>query len=114
MSSRMRAVCCMSAVWCGFPAGSSRSLACTGVRNHACACTRVPCMHARWAPQLTALPGPGPAPLACLRALQEMRQQREIWERNRPMTDEELDAILPGGWGWGMGVGDGGWGWGWG
>lgn len=27
---------------------------------------------------------------------QEMKQQREMWERNRPLTDEELDAMLPG------------------
>ncbi|KAG2427813.1 hypothetical protein HXX76_012137 [Chlamydomonas incerta] len=27
---------------------------------------------------------------------QEMRLQREMWERNRPLSDEELDAMLPG------------------
>lgn len=27
---------------------------------------------------------------------QQMRWDREIEERNRPLTDEELDAILPG------------------
>lgn len=29
-------------------------------------------------------------------AYQEMRLQREMWERNRPLSDEELDAMLPG------------------
>ena len=24
-----------------------------------------------------------------------MRLQKEMWERNRPLTDEELDAMLP-------------------
>jgi hypothetical protein len=27
---------------------------------------------------------------------QEMRTQREMFERNKPLTDEELDALLPG------------------
>ncbi len=27
---------------------------------------------------------------------QEMRLQREMYERNRPLSDEELDAMLPG------------------
>ena len=26
---------------------------------------------------------------------QDMRLQKEMWERNRPLTDEELDAMLP-------------------
>ncbi len=26
---------------------------------------------------------------------QEMRLQKEMWERNRPLLDEELDAMLP-------------------
>ncbi|KAG1666568.1 hypothetical protein FOA52_000535 [Chlamydomonas sp. UWO 241] len=29
-------------------------------------------------------------------AYQEMRLQKEMWERNRPVSDEELDAMLPG------------------
>ncbi len=28
-------------------------------------------------------------------AYQEMRQQKEMWDRNRPLTDDELDAMLP-------------------
>jgi len=24
------------------------------------------------------------------------RAERELWERNKPMSDEELDALLPG------------------
>lgn len=27
---------------------------------------------------------------------QEMRTQREMYERNKPLSDEELDAMLPG------------------
>jgi splicing factor 3B subunit 1 len=27
---------------------------------------------------------------------QDMRLQKEMWERNRPLTDEELDAMMPG------------------
>lgn len=27
---------------------------------------------------------------------QEARMQKEMWERNRPLTDEELDSMLPG------------------
>ncbi len=27
---------------------------------------------------------------------QDLRLQKEMWERNRPLTDEELDAMLPG------------------
>jgi splicing factor 3B subunit 1 len=27
---------------------------------------------------------------------QEMRTQKEMWERNKPLTDEQLDAMLPG------------------
>ena len=30
-------------------------------------------------------------------AYQQMKLEREIEERNRPLTDEELDALLPGG-----------------
>ncbi len=26
----------------------------------------------------------------------EMRNQREMFERNKPLTDEDLDALLPG------------------
>lgn len=29
-------------------------------------------------------------------AYQEMRLQKEMWDRNRPLGDEELDALLPG------------------
>jgi hypothetical protein len=27
---------------------------------------------------------------------QAARAERELWERNKPLTDEELDALLPG------------------
>lgn len=32
-------------------------------------------------------------------AYQAMKLEREIEERNRPLSDEELDAMLPGGFG---------------
>ncbi|KXZ49786.1 hypothetical protein GPECTOR_19g237 [Gonium pectorale] len=48
-------------------------------------------------PSLSALgaAGAGAVPMTP-EAYQEMRLQREMWERNRPLTDEELDAMLPG------------------
>ncbi|KAG2491765.1 hypothetical protein HYH03_009926 [Edaphochlamys debaryana] len=50
-------------------------------------------------PSLSALGGAGGAgagvPMTP-EAYQEMRLQREMWERNRPLSDEELDAMLPG------------------
>lgn len=50
-------------------------------------------------PSLSALGGAGaggPGVPMTPEAYQEMRLQREMWERNRPLSDEELDAMLPG------------------
>ncbi|EFJ42040.1 hypothetical protein VOLCADRAFT_30174, partial [Volvox carteri f. nagariensis] len=47
-------------------------------------------------PSLSALGAAAAAGQVTPEAYQEARLQREMWERNRPLTDEELDAMLPG------------------
>lgn len=75
------------------------------------ACTLQTCCHLAWSCAAGATPAatagmetPAAAALQRIQSqvpmtpeqYQEMRTQREMFERNKPLTDEELDAILPG------------------
>ena len=76
--------------------GSSDTLYVYRVTQQVCFAVCCTCLVASCAGMETpAVPGMLPG-MATPEMYHAARAERELWERNKPLSDEELDALLPG------------------